>query len=188
MPPDKRVQWRAVVRGAASFALRYDARMTRCLPLLLLLASRVALADAYEIKNNELTVPHSIFYEAGKATLQPSSDAALVYVKGYLAAKSYISKMRIEVHTDSTGNDEFNQKLSEERALAVAKSLVAKGVDCKRLLPVGFGENKPVADNRTTGGRVKNRRTQFFNAALRGKAIGGMPTDGGGKVAGDPCK
>jgi OmpA-OmpF porin, OOP family len=161
--------------------------MRCCVPLLLILTSSVALADNYEIKDNELVVPHSIAYDTGKATLQPSSDAALAHVKGYLAAKSYISTLRIEVHTDSMGNDDFNQKLSEKRALEVAKALVAKGVDCKRLVAVGFGETKPIADNKTPEGRSQNRRTQFFNAALRGKAIGGMPTDGGGKIAGDPC-
>lgn len=160
----------------------------RCLPLLLILSTTVAVADTYEIKDHELVVPHAIAYDTGKSTLQSSSDAALVHVKGYLAAKSYISTLRIEVHTDSQGSDEHNQKLSEQRALAVAKALVAKGVDCKRLIAVGFGETKPIADNSTAEGRVKNRRTVFFNAALRGKPIGGMPTDGGGKNAGDPCK
>ena len=74
------------------------------------------------------------------------------------------------------------------RSIAVAKWLVGKGVDCKRLLPVGFGQEKPIADNKTAEGREQNRRTAFVNAELRKKPIGGMPVDGGGKVAGDPCK
>jgi len=158
-------------------------------PLFLLLASSLAVADTrYELKGHELVVPHPIAYETGKATLKPESEAALDHVKGYLAAKSLVSTLRIEVHTDSMGGAEFNQAMSEKRALEVAKALVAKGVDCKRLLPVGFGETKPIADNKTVDGRAANRRTSFFNAALKGRAIGGMPVDGGGKVAGDPCK
>ena len=68
------------------------------------------------------------------------------------------------------------------------KASQAKGIDCKRLIPVGFGETKPVAPNDTPDNKAQNRRTAFVNAALKGKPIGGMPVDGGGKVAGDPCK
>ena len=107
---------------------------------------------------------------------------------GYLADKTYISTLRIEGHTDDRGDAGANQALSEKRALAVAKALVAKGVDCKRLLPVGFGANKPIRPNDTPEGRAQNRRMDFVNAALRGRAIGGMPVDGGGVVAGDPCR
>ncbi len=154
--------------------------------LLLLITTSIAVADTkYDIVGNQLIVPHPIAYSA--ADLKDSDDA-IAYVKGYLDSKSYVSTLRIEVHSDAQGAEEFNQRMSEKRALAVAKALVAKGVDCKRLLPVGFGSTKPVADNKTADGRAQNRRTWFFNAALRGKAIGGMPTDGGGKVAGDPCK
>ncbi len=161
----------------------------RCLPVLLLLSSSVAFAEPkYEIKDNELVVPHVVAYETGKANLKAESDDAIAFVKGYLDAKAYISTLRIEVHTDNMGGSEFNQAMSEKRALAVAKALVAKGVDCKRLVAVGFGETKPRADNKTAEGRAQNRRTTFHNAALRGRAIGGMPIDGGGKVAGDPCK
>ena len=148
-----------------------------------------AVADTrYELKGNELVVPHPIAFETAKDTVKPESDDAIAYVKGYLDAKSYISTLRIEVHSDNMGAEGGNQTLTEKRALAVAKTLVAKGVDCKRLIPVGFGSSKPVADNKTADGKAKNRRTQFFNAALRDKPIGGAPLDGGGKVAGDPCK
>lgn len=157
--------------------------------MLLLLTSSLALADTkYEIKDNQLVVPHAVTYDTGKASLAASSTDAIGYVKGYLDDKSYISTLRIEVHSDSTGDAGFNQTLTEKRALEVAKALVAKGVDCKRLIPVGFGSTKPIADNKTPEGKAQNRRTSFFNAALRGRAIGGMPLDGGGKVAGDPCK
>jgi OOP family OmpA-OmpF porin len=65
---------------------------------------------------------------------------------------------------------------------------VGHGVACSRLLPVGFGSNKPVAPNDTPDNKAKNRRISAVNAALKGRAIGGMPVDGGGHVAGDPCK
>lgn len=146
-----------------------------------------ARAQPFELDGNALKVPGAIVYKTAGAELLPESDAVLDHVVAYLKAKDYISTLRVEVHTDSTGDAGFNQALSEKRALAVARALVARGVDCARLLPVGFGHNKPVAPNDTPEGRAQNRRTAFINAALRGRAIGGMPLDGGGQVAGDPC-
>jgi len=69
----------------------------------------------------------------------------------------------------------------------VARGLVEKGVDCKRLVPVGFANTKPVAENATPEGKAKNCRMAFVNAALRDRPIGGLPVDGDGKLAGDPC-
>jgi OOP family OmpA-OmpF porin len=156
--------------------------------VVLVFASSIAIgAPKYVLNGDELVVPFPIVYETGKAVVMPESDEALDYIKGYLAAKTHVTKLRIEVHTDSQGRDEYNQTMSEARALAFTKALVAKGVGCHRLVPVGFGETKPIADNRTADGRAKNRRTGIFNAALRGRPIGGGAIDGGGKVAGDPC-
>ena len=142
----------------------------------------------FEVENGTLKLPGPVMFETGKAVLKPESDAVLDIVKQYLEAKPAITLLRIEGHTDNVGIAADNQKLSEARSLAVAQWLVGKGIACKRLLPVGFGQDKPIADNKTPEGREQNRRTAFFNAELKGKAIGGMPVDGGGKVAGDACK
>ncbi|MCK6548269.1 OmpA family protein [Myxococcota bacterium] len=152
-----------------------------------LVASAEPPARRFELSGNELVVPGAIVFETGGAALKPESEAALEHVAAYLADKTYISTLRIEGHTDGDGKPAEQQALSEQRALAVARWLVKKGVDCKRLLPVGFGGSKPVAANDSAEGKAKNRRTSFVNAALRGRAIGGMPLDGGGQVAGDPC-
>lgn len=152
-----------------------------------LLSSAVLAGAPFELDGSRLKLPSPIVFVTGKADLAPESDAALAHVRAYLAEKTSISTLRIEVHTDSQGADAANQKLSQARALAVARKLVSLGVDCKRLMPVGFGETKPVAPNDTPEGRAQNRRTEFVNAGLRGIAIGGMPLDGGGVTAGDPC-
>lgn len=141
----------------------------------------------FELDGNNLKVPDPILFETGGDTIKPESAPALEHVAAYLGDKSYISLMRVEVHSDNQGNPNANQTLTEKRALAIARALVGKGVDCKRLLPVGFGDSKPVAPNDTADGRAQNRRSVFANAMLRGRAIGGMPADGGGRVAGDPC-
>lgn len=142
----------------------------------------------FELEGNTLKVPSPVVFETGGDKLKAESDAAVQYVKDYLDAKSYISLLRVEVHTDSDGDADKNQALSERRAMAVARALVAKGVDCKRLIAVGFGATKPVAPNDSAENKAKNRRTVFVNAALRGRPIGGMPVDGGGRVAGNVCK
>jgi OmpA-OmpF porin, OOP family len=144
-------------------------------------------APNFEIQDNALKVPSPVVFETGSDKLKPESDAVLAHAKAYLDAKSHITLLRIEVHTDSQGAGAYNQALSGKRALAVAKALVARGIDCKRLIAVGFGDSKPIAPNTTPEGRAQNRRTVFVNAALRGRAIGGMPVDGGGKLAGDVC-
>lgn len=145
-------------------------------------------APHYELDGNRLVLPGPIVFKTASAELSGESAAVLQYIAAYLAEKSYISLLRIEGHTDNDGNAQAAQRLSEQRALAVARALVGKGVQCARLLPVGFGQSKPIADNTTPAGRAKNRRIEAVNAQLRGRAIGGMPADGGGAVAGDPCK
>ncbi len=154
--------------------------------------SRVARAEdpapvTFVLNQNTLIVPTTVTYATGSDAVLPESAPALAHVAAYLAAKSYISLMRVEVHSDTDGNAAEQQALTERRALAVARALVAQGVDCKRLIPVGFGGSKPVAANDTPDDKALNRRTVFVNVALRGTVIGGMPADGGGKVAGDPC-
>lgn len=133
---------------------------------------------SYRLDGNRLELPGPIVF-SGDA-LDPASDPALEHARSYLAAKDYITVMRIEGHA-------VDQAASERRALAVGRWLVAHGVDCKRLLAVGFGPNKPIASDSTPEGRAQNTRIELHNAELRGRAIGGMPLDGGGRVAGDLC-
>ena len=142
----------------------------------------------FETENGALKLPGPVVFESGKSILKPESDAVLDIVRQYLEAKPQITLLRIEGHTDNVGIAADNQRLSEARSMAVAQWLIAKGVSCKRLIPVGFGQDKPIGDNKTAEGKEQNRRTAFVNAELKGKPIGGMPVDGGGKVAGDPCK
>lgn len=159
--------------------------MKRNLIILLSFFSMAVYAQEYKLEGNEVKLVKEVLFETGSDKLKPECMAALEIVKQYLTQKSYISLLRVECHTDNSG--EASQLLSEKRALAVCKKLVEMGVDCKRLVAVGFGNTKPVADNSTPDGKARNSRVSFFNAALRDRLIGGMPADGGGKVAGDAC-
>ncbi|HOW53489.1 MAG TPA: OmpA family protein [Syntrophorhabdaceae bacterium] len=70
------------------------------------------------------------------------------------------TNIQIAGHTDSTGSDSYNQKLSERRAEAVKNALVGMGVSPSRLTTIGYGESKPIASNNNEGGRQQNRRVE----------------------------
>lgn len=141
----------------------------------------------YTLEGHEVKLPAPVGFEPGGDKLLAESDKALDALKTYLEDKKVITQLRVEGHVEAGGDPAAAQTLSERRALAVARRLVEKGVDCKRLVAVGFGATKPVAPDDTPQSRAKNRRVAFFNAALLNRLIGGRPADGGGKVAGDPC-
>jgi outer membrane protein OmpA-like peptidoglycan-associated protein len=71
------------------------------------------------------------------------------------------SDFKIEGHTDSQGSNALNLKLSNSRSKAVLDYLVSKGIDASRLTSKGFGEDNPIASNRTRRGRAQNRRVEI---------------------------
>jgi len=75
--------------------------------------------------------------------------------------------VEIRGHTDSDGEEEYNQNLSERRASSVKEFLVSEGVDPDRLRVVGFGEHQPIADTETEEGRARNRRVEFYVVELQ---------------------
>jgi outer membrane protein OmpA-like peptidoglycan-associated protein len=80
---------------------------------------------------------------------------------GDILAKYSDDRVRIEGHTDSTGDAGFNQGLSERRAMAVKTVLLSRGVQESQITVVGLGESKPIADNGSADGRAKNRRVEL---------------------------
>lgn len=70
-------------------------------------------------------------------------------------------KLSVEGHTDNVGTPASNKTLSEARAKSVVSALVGQGIAADRLSPVGYGKDKPVADNGTEEGRAKNRRVEL---------------------------
>lgn len=143
-------------------------------------AARPPVATTFELDGSRVVLPAPITFETGSASPDEGASAGLYYLLDYLAAKESVTLVRIEGH----GPD---QALSEARALMVARWLVANGASCSRLIPVGFGDTKPIADAATPEGRAANARIEAINAGLRGRLIGGLPADGGGLAAGDPC-
>src|SRR5262249_39306352 len=111
---------------------------------------------SFSIENGALKLPGPVLFEPGGDKLAPASDEVLAVASDYLVAKAYVTLLRIEVHTDSDGAPAANQALSERRALAVARWLIASGVSCGRLIAVGFGGSKPIAPNDTPANKALN--------------------------------
>ena len=102
----------------------------------------------------------NVFFATGSYKLLPKSFKSLDEVVKLLKADESLM-IDIDGHTDSQGSDESNQVLSDNRAGAVKNYLTSKGIDASRLKSTGYGETKPVADNKTAAGRAKNRRTEM---------------------------
>jgi outer membrane protein OmpA-like peptidoglycan-associated protein len=109
----------------------------------------------------EKIVLQGINFEFGKATLLPSSVDTLNTVAAGLLANPEI-KIEISGHTDNLGSDTYNIDLSKRRADAVKQFLVSKGIVEERIKTIGYGSKKPIATNKTTKGRAKNRRIEFL--------------------------
>jgi outer membrane protein OmpA-like peptidoglycan-associated protein len=102
-----------------------------------------------------------ILFESGKADLKHELRENLSAIGAILQSLLTESNIIIEGHTDNVGTADFNQKLSEQRAQAVMKYLIERGVAASRLHSVGYGLTKPVADNKTEDGRARNRRVEL---------------------------
>ncbi len=101
-----------------------------------------------------------VLFDTGQYTLRPGAREKLAKISGILLAHPEL-KVQIEGHTDSVGPDDYNQKLSENRANAVRTFLVTQGVDSGTITAMGFGKTKPVATNDTAAGRQQNRRVEL---------------------------
>ncbi len=101
-----------------------------------------------------------IRFKSGSAVIKRSSNKVLNKAAGVLTEFKDL-RMEVQGHTDSKGNADKNQALSQRRADAVRAYLVKKGVDEGRLTAKGFGDTNPIADNKTAKGRKENRRVEF---------------------------
>ncbi len=101
---------------------------------------------------------YNIYYETDSFRILPQSEPELNKLVAFLKENPGL-KVQIQGHTDSSGNPERNQKLSEMRAISVVQYLEKNGITGNRLQSEGFGDKVPVADNATEEGRRQNRRT-----------------------------
>ncbi len=99
-------------------------------------------------------------FDANKSTFRPEAYPILINAAQILLANNAL-KVQIEGHTDNVGSVAANQKLSEQRADAVKRFLISKGVEESRLSTIGYGATKPISDNKTVQGKAFNRRIEF---------------------------
>jgi outer membrane protein OmpA-like peptidoglycan-associated protein len=109
-----------------------------------------------------------VLFDTGSATLKPGAREKLARVSGILLSHPEL-KVQVEGHTDSVGDDDYNQRLSENRADAVRSYLVVQGIASSAVTTKGFGKSQPIASNDTTAGRQQNRRVELVVA---GETIG----------------
>lgn len=107
----------------------------------------------------QITFDSGLLFEVDKSNLSPAAQRNLIELAEKLN-KYEDTEILIEGHTDSSGSDDHNMKLSKERAESVSNFLTGQGVRANRMSTVGYGEAQPIADNTTVDGKSKNRRVE----------------------------
>jgi len=113
-----------------------------------------------DIKKGEKIILKHIYFKPSSWDLLPASYPELEKVFRYMRANPTMI-IQVQGHTDLGSTADYNLRLSENRAKAVAEWLISKGTKAERITYKGFGNTKPIADNNTSEGRAKNRRIEF---------------------------
>jgi OOP family OmpA-OmpF porin len=124
---------------------------------------------AVRVTEKEIVILEQVQFDTGKATIKKASDALIDEIVQVLAEHPEILRVEVQGHTDSRGTPAFNKELSQQRANAVTKAMIKRGVDPQRLTPKGYGQDVPIADNATDEGRQTNRRVEFKIVEKRAK-------------------
>ncbi|MCX6303739.1 MAG: OmpA family protein [Bacteroidetes bacterium] len=111
--------------------------------------------------NKDGFIALNILFETGKSTIKDESFPVIDQVYELMKLDLTL-KISIEGHTDNVGDAASNKKLSNDRAKAVMDALIVKGIDKTRISSTGWGQEKPVSDNRTAEGKAKNRRVEII--------------------------
>jgi outer membrane protein OmpA-like peptidoglycan-associated protein len=101
-----------------------------------------------------------VLFDFNKYTLRPAAREKLAKISGIILSHPGL-RMEVDGYTDSIGTDQYNMKLSEERAEAVRSYLTQQGLSADNVSAKGFGKENPVADNKTAAGRQANRRVEM---------------------------
>jgi outer membrane protein OmpA-like peptidoglycan-associated protein len=113
------------------------------------------------LRKGHVQVYGKVLFKTGSDDISPKSERLLDDMARLLNDHKQIRRLEIQGHTDSTGDADFNLKLSQGRAQNVRTALIKRGVSERRLVAKGYGEEQPLAPNLTNAGRAKNRRVEF---------------------------
>ncbi len=133
-----------------------------------LLAQLSSILQTHDTVRGLIVNMSDVLFDTGSYTLKPGAREKLAKISGILLAYPGL-RIEVEGHTDSVGSDEFNQRLSDERAQMVRDYLVDQLVPASSVTARGFGKTKPIATNDTPEGRQQNRRVELV---VSGDAIG----------------
>ena len=117
--------------------------------------------DRVVLLPSTIVISDKVQFALNSADLLPVSFSLLDEVVTVMKANPQIEMVQIEGHTDSTGNADYNKKLSQQRAESVAKYVTSKGIAGSRLTAMGFGPERPIASNEDAAGQEMNRRVEF---------------------------
>jgi outer membrane protein OmpA-like peptidoglycan-associated protein len=123
---------------------------------------------ATKLAEKTIVLSQQVQFETGTAVLRAESDGVLSEVAKILVDHPDIELMEVQGHTDEVGTADYNRQLGQARATSVVSWLVQHGIKRERLVPKGYGSDRPIADNTSEEGRKKNRRVEF--QVLRRKA------------------
>ncbi|MDP2343191.1 MAG: OmpA family protein [Deltaproteobacteria bacterium] len=114
-----------------------------------------------KLTTEKVEILQKVFFDVDKASIQPRSFPLLKEVALVLRSHPELKRWRVEGHTDSDGNDLYNLELSQLRADSVKLKLIEFGVPVETLEARGYGESRPVGNNKKPAGREQNRRVEF---------------------------
>jgi OOP family OmpA-OmpF porin len=120
----------------------------------------VTASDMLDALNRDGHIALYINFDTGKSTIKPESKSIIEQIVEMLKANPDL-KLSIEGHTDNVGNPGSNKTLSEDRAKSVVAAIAGQGIGIERLSTSGYGQDKPIGDNKTEIGRAKNRRVEL---------------------------
>jgi outer membrane protein OmpA-like peptidoglycan-associated protein len=123
--------------------------------------AEVAAPPRVEVRDNKIEIHEKIQFDLDKATIKPESFSLMDEIGSVITKNPQIKRIQIEGYASSEGDAGHNKKLSDDRAKSVMKYLTDHGTALTRLTAIGFGVDKPIADNSTEDGREKNRRVEF---------------------------
>ncbi len=136
-------------------------------------------AGVLPVEAERIRLPEPVQFDTRKSGIKPASFPLLDSVAATLETHLDISRLEIEAHTDSRGSAAYNKRMSQERAEAIRRYLVGKGIPGARLVAVGYGEERPIDTNMTAAGRANNRRVELLVKAR---------CPAGQVFAGDKCR
>ncbi len=123
--------------------------------------AEAATPPRVEVRDNKIEIHEKIQFDFDKAVIKDASFDLMNEIASVITKNPQIKRIRIEGHASSEGDPGHNRQLSDARAKAVMKYLTDHGIATRELTAVGYGADRPIADNGTEDGREKNRRVEF---------------------------